>query len=143
MPFFSIFTKTPAKPFFCFFKNIRNQPYLSSAYFSNTPAVPYFSNWNRIKPQRYLIPAFSISVPSNIKPQPCLSRTLFWYFRQYKNPVVPYFHILKRSEIQPCILLAFKKIKTLDLHYFSIFNNIRPQPGLIFAFSAIQGPAVP
>ena len=144
MPFFNIFNgKTPPKPYFCFFKNIRNQPYLRSTLFQhfqqyNTPAVLYFSNSNRIKPQEYLIPAFSMDVNP--------SRTLFLLFEQYNTPAVPqpyfiftfYFCIFNKVRPHPylsCVLFQpFQQNRTLAAPCFKIFNERNHQPHLIFAF---------
>ena len=123
----------------------RYQPYLSPTLFQhfqqcNTPAVPYFSNCNSIKPQQYFTPAFSLEVNPN--------RTLFLLFEQYNTPAVPQPYLIltfwKGQNPSHAFLQHLKKIKTLGLHYFSIFNNIRPDLCLIFTFSTIyKAPVVP
>ena len=124
-------------PYFCFFNNIRPQPYLSCTlcqhfqhlshtllqYFKQikAPAVPYIRNFNRITlQQQYLISPFSMEktpavlyfcILNKIRPLPYLSCTLFWHFQQYDTPAVPYFSILNRLKPQPYLIQHFQQNK--------------------------------
>ena len=114
-----------------------------------TPIVPYFSISDSLKPQPYFILAFQIekktavtyfsifnirnSSPTlilllnNIRPQPCLSCTLFQHFQKYKTPAVPYFSISNRLKTQPYLILASSSMEENPAaHYFSFLNNTIP-----------------
>ena len=90
--------------------NRLNHPYLIFAFqIDENFSLPYFPFFN------------------NRRPQPYLSRTLFYHFLHYKTPAVPYFSILNTLKSQWYIFLVFEQYKTSAVL----------QPYLILAFSTI------